>query len=519
MMTARQFPDLPNIARSYSIAARRAASRPAPALLAICLLAAATAFAPAETCTTQSGMAPAERDAIADAARNLAAKVQSNDATALRTASVAELAKDFGALQYLVGQTAPRLTGGVATVEQVYLLDASTLKRNPDGSAPDAEFFCSLNRSTMEAEFVIPALPPGKYAFAMVTMACPGRRGQSRPRGGCRFSCAKTLDPAQGKWLLAGFYPKPMTAAGHDGLWYWTQARQFAKDKQPWNAWLYYQAAQKLLQPADFVISTHLDKLRTEAAAAAPPALSEGVSVDAPLVVKAADGSEYHFTGLGVDDSLAQSSLDIEVHLRLELPAAPAPDSKPEAKPAATDPAAARKRNNAAASALSPPTPSCASPSTGSGSTPKRPARPLRHRAAHVRHQIVRHQASCWQPRPASTSRGPAGTTPGGAARALPAAWGAQNRRPGRAPSPASPSPGTERTFIGTVNETIPVSPWLSNPSRIASRAPSVASPCPQCSGASRQPISTHGVNAATKSGTANPRNPIKPWLSRSSAA
>jgi len=348
MMTARQFPDLPNIARSYSIAARRAASRPAPALLAICLLAAATAFAPAETCTTQSGMAPAERDAIAEAARNLAAKVQSNDATALRTASVAELAKDFGALQYLVGQTAPRLTAGVATVEQVYLLDASTLKRNPDGSAPDAEFFCSLNRSTMEAEFVIPALPPGRYAFAMVTMASPAGAASPAPWRLSFLMRQEPSDPAQGKWLLAGFYPKPMTAAGHDGLWYWTQARQFAKDKQPWNAWLYYQAAQKLLQPADFVISTHLDKLRTEAAAAAPPALSEGVSVDAPLVVKAADGSEYHFTGLGVDDSLAQSSLDIEVHLRLELPAAPAPDSKP----AATDPAAARKRNNAAASAL-----------------------------------------------------------------------------------------------------------------------------------------------------------------------
>ena len=35
-------------------------------------------------------------------------------------------------------------------------------------------------------------------------------------------------------------------------------------------------------------------------------ALQEGVSVDAPLVVKGADGVEYHFTGLGVDDSLGQ---------------------------------------------------------------------------------------------------------------------------------------------------------------------------------------------------------------------
>jgi hypothetical protein len=322
-------------------------------------------LARAETCTTQSGMAPAERDAIADAVRNLAARIQSNDAASLRLESTAELAKEFGALQYLVGQTSTKLTGGVASVDQVYLLDASTLKRNPDGSAPDAEFFCSLNRTTMEAEFVIPALPPGKYAFAMVTVAPPSGASGPSPWRLSFLLRQEPPDPAAtqsnpAKWLLAGFYPKPMTAAGHDGLWYWTQARQFAKDKQPWNAWLFYQAAQKLLQPADFVISTHLDKLRTEAAAAAPPVLSDGVSVDAPLVVKAADGVEYHFTALTVDDSLAQSSLDIEAHLRVSPAAPPTPDSNssanPEAKPApapaATDPAAARKRNNAAASAL-----------------------------------------------------------------------------------------------------------------------------------------------------------------------
>jgi hypothetical protein len=107
-----------------------------------------------------------------------------------------------------------------------------------------------------------------------------------------------------------------------------------ASNKQQWNAWLYYQAAAKLLQPAGFVNSTHLEKLRTEAASAAPSALSEGVSVDAPLVVKGADGAEYHFTGLGVDDSLG---LDVAAHLRVDD---------------VGDAAAARKRNNDAAAAL-----------------------------------------------------------------------------------------------------------------------------------------------------------------------
>jgi hypothetical protein len=281
----------------------------------------------AETCTTQSGMAPADRTAIAATGRNLATMVQANNAAALRSNAVAELGKDFSALQYLVSSTAPKLAGAVPTVDQVYLLDANNLQKNPDGSAPEGQFFCSLNRSTMETEFLIPGLPPGKYSYAMVTVAAAAP-----------WRLSFLMRQEQGKWLLAGFYPRAMTAAGHDGLWYWTQARQMVTAKQPWNAWFYYRAAEKLLQPADFVNSTHLDKLRTEASSSAPPALSEGVSIDAPLVIKGVAGAEYHFTGLGVDDSLGQSSLDIEAHLHVDA--------------AAADPAAARKRNNDAANAL-----------------------------------------------------------------------------------------------------------------------------------------------------------------------
>jgi hypothetical protein len=304
----------------------------------------------AETCTTQSGMAEPERNALADAANSVALNVLANNAPALRANSVAELQRDFGALQYMVAVTSPKLAGAAATVDQVYLLDATTLKRNPDGSAPDVQFFCSLNRSTMEADFVIPALPPGKYGFAIVNLAGPPGSTQPAP-----WRLSLLLRQEQGKWLLAGFYPKPLTAAGHDGLWYWAQARQFAKDKQPWSAWLYYQAATMLLRPADFVLSSHLDKLRTETAAAAPPALSEGISVDAPLVVKGANGAEYRFIGLTVDDSLNQPTLDIAAHLRADPP--PTPDTDPAAKPAAKSPAPIapldpRKRNSDAMSAL-----------------------------------------------------------------------------------------------------------------------------------------------------------------------
>jgi hypothetical protein len=303
--------------------------RTGPRLTFVALALLAFPIARAEVCTTQSGMSDADRTALVTAGLSLATKIQANDAPGLRAATVAEVAKDFGGIQSLVGTTAPKLAGQALAVDQVYLLDATTLKKNADGTDADAQFFCSLNRSTAEVDFLIPGLPAGRYAFAMV---------DSTPAAGrSPWRLSLLLRQDKGQWLLAGFYPKPLTAAGHDGLWYWNAARDLSKQKQPWNAWLYYQTAQMLLRPADFVLSTHLDKLKTETAAAAPPALSEGVSNDAPLVIKGADGTEYHFTSLGVDDSLGQSSVDIVAHL---------------SAPPLPDPAAARKRNNDAMVAL-----------------------------------------------------------------------------------------------------------------------------------------------------------------------
>jgi hypothetical protein len=281
----------------------------------------------AELCTTQSQMAPADRDAIVAVARSLAAKVQADDVNGLKAQTVAEYAQDFGPISYLVGTTSGKVKGGTAVVDQVYLLDASMVKKQADGTIPDAQFFCSLNRSTMETDFVIPNLPPGKYAFAMVRVESP-----TNP---WRLSFLVRQDG--GQWLMAGFYPQPQTAAGHDGLWYWKGAREMVAQKEPWDAWFYYQQAQALLRPAGFVQSTHLEQLRTEQAKAAPPALSEGVSADAPLVVKGAGGTEYRFTALDTDDSLGKDKIDLAIHMKAD---------------ALADPAAARKRNTDAMAAL-----------------------------------------------------------------------------------------------------------------------------------------------------------------------
>jgi hypothetical protein len=117
--------------------------------------------AAAEVCTTQSQMAVADRSALASAALGLAAKVQANDVSGLRAATATEYAKDFDGIGNVVGSTAAKVKGGTPSVEQVYLLDGSQLKRGTDGSVPDAQFFCSLNKTVAEADFLIPGLSPG----------------------------------------------------------------------------------------------------------------------------------------------------------------------------------------------------------------------------------------------------------------------------------------------------------------------------------------------------------------------
>jgi hypothetical protein len=280
----------------------------------------------AEVCTTQSQMQPAERDKLAAAAANLARRIQLNDQAGLRSATIAEFQKDFSGIADVVSTTAPRITGATAVVEQIYILDASTLQRTPTGAAPDAQFYCTLNKSQAEADFSIPQLPPGRYAFAMVRME------SAQP-----WRLSFLLRSEAGSWQLAGLYPKALTAAGHDGLWYWQQARTLQTQKEQWNAWLYLQQAQTLLVPANFVSSTHLEKLQTELTQAAPPALSSGIGPDTPFVLKAPDGTEYRFTAITVDDSLGKEKVDVSAHFKID---------------ALGDAAAARKRNIDAMSAL-----------------------------------------------------------------------------------------------------------------------------------------------------------------------
>lgn len=288
-----------------------------------------TGMASAETCITQSAMPAAERDALVNTAYSLATKIQANDLAGVKAGTIPEFASNFTGMASAIGTTAPKLAGDAAEVQQVYILDATDNKPNADGGAAEADFVCNLNKGTAEADFTINGLPPGRYAFAMV---------EFRNAAPWLLSMLLRQDAPGGAWKLAGLYPKERTAAGHDGLWYWSQGRQMAANKQPWVAYVYYEEAQQLLKPAVFVSSTHLENLRTEAVRQAPSEIPDGISMDTPLVLKGSDGTEFRFVALVPDNSLHQDKLDIAAHLALD--------------PSVTDQDAITKKNHEAMVAL-----------------------------------------------------------------------------------------------------------------------------------------------------------------------
>src|SRR3979409_2594249 len=75
----------------------------------------------AEVCTTQSQMTAADRDALATAARSLAAKVQANDVSGLQAATATAYAKDFSGIGPVVGSTGGQGQGGPPGGEAVYV--------------------------------------------------------------------------------------------------------------------------------------------------------------------------------------------------------------------------------------------------------------------------------------------------------------------------------------------------------------------------------------------------------------
>jgi hypothetical protein len=249
---------------------------------ALCLFSATGAYA--VSCTTQAEMKGPDRETIVTAARMIASNMQSDDINGVKAATIPSVASNFDRIASTIQTLSPSLKGAALSVTSVYDLDATDAQPGEDV----VQFFCGVAANDLHVIFNIPRLPAGHFAFAIVEAT-----GVKSPQ---RLSML--LEKAGASWQLAGFFPRPLMSAAHDGIWYWKKAREFHNAGQPWNAYFYYETAIYLLLPADFVDSNNFDKLIQETRAATPVGLpgAEPMSVNV-------DGSPVPVTNIRTDST------------------------------------------------------------------------------------------------------------------------------------------------------------------------------------------------------------------------
>jgi hypothetical protein len=219
-------------------------------LVGLVVLTPASGFA--VSCTTQAELTAQDRGTLASIGEQLSDAVIRQDTSALQSVLLPSLAGQWEGIRGAVEQAAPLMKGGKAQLRNVYLLDASSL-----ATPTDTQFFCSNANGSMTVTITMRGLPPGKYAIVLSDATGAAMAGQMG------FVLAWDQTGAPG-WKLGGFSAREGMFNGHDGVWYWTRARELARSNMGWAAWYCYDAARYLELPVDFISSPNLDKLTQE---------------------------------------------------------------------------------------------------------------------------------------------------------------------------------------------------------------------------------------------------------------
>ncbi len=228
-------------------------------LLAVAVLLALPMASQAATCVAQSEMQAQGRGALISTGGRLADAVLRQDDGTLQGALLPAEAGEWSGIRDAVEAAAPLTKGGQVQLRNLYLLDATSMT-----AAADTQFFCSNQSGSLTVTITMRALPPGRYAVVLADAA-------GAPLGG-QLGLILAWDPTgtTPAWKLAGLSVRQGVFDGHDGVWYWSRARELARTEQPhpdpWSAWYSYEAARSLLLPVDFISSPNLEKLTQEQA-------------------------------------------------------------------------------------------------------------------------------------------------------------------------------------------------------------------------------------------------------------
>lgn len=257
----------------------------------------------AQTCISQAEMDAATRNGIENVALGTARAIAATGVSAVTSAIAPQVANQASGILSSVAAAAPLVRGASFVAQNLYLLDATDLPVNVSST----QFFCAASDPALHVVFNLGQLPSALYAIAMLHATGVARPQQltlifAQPAAGAQ-------GPSPNLWKLAGFAYKPLTIAGHDGVWYWRQARMFAQQKQNWNAYFYYETARALVVPVDFVSSSNLNKLLREENAVKPA----GLPGSQPMQLTSGAQS-FAITNLHTDEYLG--ALNLVVHYK-----------------------------------------------------------------------------------------------------------------------------------------------------------------------------------------------------------
>jgi hypothetical protein len=268
-------------------------------VLAGLLVLAGSISAWSQTCQSREEVAEAARVGIEKAAQQVFDQTARGDANGLQASAIPSLQSNFAGIAAAVNDNKDAVQGAKPQMRGVYLLDTGA---NP---GPDGTFYCGvfgasgMNNTT--AEFDLPGLPVGKYAIAIQDFI--GNKGPY---------ALTTIFQDLGGWKLAGYQIRPGSAAGHDGLWYLQQARDYKSKGQTHNAWFYYLTSWDLLAPVTFMNTNMLTKITQESNSVQP----KDVPVNGKPVTFAAAGKSYSITEM----TIFHTDKDFDLTVKYSVP-------------------------------------------------------------------------------------------------------------------------------------------------------------------------------------------------------
>lgn len=254
-----------------------------------------------QTCQGRDEIQEPVRSAIDTAAQQAYDLASRGDVNSLKANSAPFLQSNFNGIIAAVNDNKDAFAGAKAQLRTLFLLDNTSAGQNSDGT-----FYCGVygakGVSSGGAQFSLPGLDAGKK-YAVVIQDFVGNKGPY---------VLTTIFEDLGGWKIAGFQVRPGSAAGHDGIWYLNQARDYKKKGQAHNAWFYYATSWELLAPLPAMNTPLLGNIQEESNGILP----KDIPLDGKPVAYSANGKTYTVT----DMSTFKTDKNFDLSVKYSVP-------------------------------------------------------------------------------------------------------------------------------------------------------------------------------------------------------